>query len=60
MNITRKEFIAASVAFAVSPMLSAAGRAVKTPLMFRQNVNRTEAEWVRFLVSRGPVPVDGT
>ena len=29
-------------------------------LLFRQNVNRTEAEWVRFLVSRGPVPVDGT
>ena len=29
-------------------------------LLFRQNVNRTEAEWVHFLVSRGPVPVDGT
>ena len=33
MTITRKEFIAASAAFAVSPLLSAAGRAVKTPLM---------------------------
>lgn len=33
MNMTRKEFIAASTAFAVSPMLSAEGRAVKTPLM---------------------------
>ena len=33
MNITRKEFIAVSTAFAVSPLLSAAGRAVKTPLM---------------------------
>ena len=33
MNITRKEFISASTAFAASPMLSAAGRAVKTPLM---------------------------
>jgi len=33
MNMTRKEFIAASTVFAVSPMLSAAGRAVKTPLM---------------------------
>ena len=33
MNITRKKFIAGSTAFAVSPMLSAAGRAVKTPLM---------------------------
>jgi pyruvate formate lyase activating enzyme len=33
MNITRKEFIAASTAFAVSPMVTAAGRAVKTPLM---------------------------
>ncbi len=31
--LTRKEFIAASTAFAVSPMLSAGGRAVKTPLM---------------------------
>ena len=29
----RREFIAASAAFAVSPMVSAAGRAVKTPLM---------------------------
>ena len=33
MMVTRKEFIAASTAFAVSPMLSAEGRAVKTPLM---------------------------
>jgi len=33
MNITRKEFIAASTAFAASPMLSAAGRTVRTPLM---------------------------
>ena len=33
MNMTRKEFITASTAFAVSPMLSAAGRIVKTPLM---------------------------
>ena len=33
MNMTRREFVAASTAFAVSPMLSAAGRAVKTPLM---------------------------
>jgi len=31
--VTRKEFIAASTAFAVSPMLSAAGRTVRTPLM---------------------------
>ena len=31
--VTRKEFIAASTAFAVSPMVTAAGRAVKTPLM---------------------------
>ena len=31
--VTRKEFLAASTAFAVSPMLSAKGRAVKTPLM---------------------------
>ena len=31
--LTRKEFIAASTAFAVSPMLSATGRDVKTPLM---------------------------
>ena len=31
--VTRKEFIMASTAFAVSPMLSAEGRAVKTPLM---------------------------
>ena len=31
--VTRKEFMAASTAFALSPMLSAAGRAVKTPLM---------------------------
>ena len=35
MNMTRKEFIAASTAFAVSPMLSAAGRAVKTPTFGR-------------------------
>lgn len=33
MKMTRKEFIAASTAFAVSPLLSATGRAVKTPLM---------------------------
>ena len=31
--VTRKEFITASTAFAISPLLSAAGRAVKTPLM---------------------------
>ena len=31
--VTRKGFIVSSTAFAVSPMLSAAGRAVKTPLM---------------------------
>ena len=28
--------------------------------LVRQNVNRTEEEWVHFLVSRGPVPVGGT
>lgn len=33
MNMTRKEFIAASTAFAVRPLLSAAGQSVKTPLM---------------------------
>ncbi len=33
MRMTRSEFIAASTAFAVSTMVSAAGRAVKTPLM---------------------------
>ena len=33
MIVTRKEFITASTAFAISPLLSAAGRAVKTPLM---------------------------
>ena len=33
MKTTRKAFIGASAAFAVSPMLSADGRAVKTPLM---------------------------
>ena len=33
MNLSRKEFIAASTAFAVSPLLSAGGRVVKTPLM---------------------------
>ena len=33
MTVTRKEFMAASAAFAISPMVSAAGRAVKTPLM---------------------------
>ena len=33
MNMTRKSFIASSAAFAVSPLLSVAGRAVKTPLM---------------------------
>ena len=33
MKTTRKAFLGASAAFAVSPMLSAAGRAVKTPLM---------------------------
>ena len=33
MMVTRKEFITASTAFAISPLLSAAGRAVKTPLM---------------------------
>jgi len=32
-GMKRREFIAASAAFAVSPMVSAAGRAVKTPLM---------------------------
>ena len=32
-SMTRKEFIASSTAFAVAPMLSAAGRSVKTPLM---------------------------
>ena len=32
-GISRKEFLAASTAFAVSPLLSATGRAVKTPLM---------------------------
>ena len=33
MMMTRKEFLAVSTAFAVSPLLSAAGRAIKTPLM---------------------------
>ena len=33
MTVTRKEFMTASAAFAISPMVSAAGRAVKTPLM---------------------------
>ena len=33
MIVTRKEFMAASAAFAISPMVSAAGRAVKTPLL---------------------------
>ena len=33
MKTTRKAFLGASAAFAVSPMLSAGGRAVKTPLM---------------------------
>ena len=33
MTVTRKSFIVSSTAFAVSPMLSAAGRALKTPLM---------------------------
>ena len=33
MMVARKGFITASIAFAVSPMLTAAGRAVKTPLM---------------------------
>ena len=32
-GISRKEFLAASTAFAVSPLLSATGRTVKTPLM---------------------------
>ena len=32
-GMKRREFIAASAAFAVNPMVSAAGRAVKTPLM---------------------------
>ena len=32
-EISRKEFLEASTAFAVSPLLSATGRAVKTPLM---------------------------
>ena len=32
-GMRRREFIAASAAFAVSPLASAAGRAVKTPLM---------------------------
>ena len=33
MEMTRKKFFSVSTAFAVSPMLSAAGRAVRTPLM---------------------------
>ena len=33
MTITRKEFIASTAAFAVSPMLAGDGREVKTPLM---------------------------
>ena len=33
MTITRKEFIASTAAFAVSPMLAGDGRKVKTPLM---------------------------
>ena len=33
MGITRKEFIAGTAAFAVSPMLAEDGRKVKTPLM---------------------------
>ncbi len=33
MTATRKEFMATSAAFAISPIVSAAGRAVKTPLM---------------------------
>ena len=33
MKITRKEFVASAAAFAVSPMLAASGRKVKTPLM---------------------------
>ena len=33
MGVTRRSFIGASTVFAVSPMLSVAGRAVKTPLM---------------------------
>ena len=33
MKITRKEFISSAAAFAVSPMLSADGRRMKTPLM---------------------------
>jgi len=33
IGTTRKAFMAASAAFAISPMVSAAGRAVKTPLM---------------------------
>ena len=32
-GMKRRDFIAASAAFAVSPMVLAAGRAVKTPLM---------------------------
>ena len=37
MGVTRRSFIGASTVFAVSPMLSAAGRAVKTPLMLDTN-----------------------
>ena len=33
VSMSRKEFLAASAAFAVSPMMAADGRAVKTPLM---------------------------
>ena len=33
METTRKAFMVASAAFAISPMVSAAGRSVKTPLM---------------------------
>ena len=33
MTITRKEFVVSAAAFAVSPMLAADGREVKTPLM---------------------------
>ena len=33
MNITRKEFVVSAAAFAVSPMLAADGRKMRTPLM---------------------------
>ena len=33
MTITRKEFVASAAAFAVSPMLAADGRKMRTPQM---------------------------